>query len=199
MVYNFKLESYNDYSNPIYLEYSNFLCIFLLPSHFSVSKNGDNCMKLTINCCSNSVRVSNELGAGNFRAAKFAVIVVSITSIAIGVVCMIVVFATRDYFPYLFTTSEAVAVETTKLAVLLGITVLLNSLQPVLSGKYKEQTILQPDKHKHKHKHNFIPCWFRCGCWSRMASHCRIYQHRVLLRCWIACWHTPRIHIWFWC
>lgn len=81
-----------------------------------------------------SVRVSNELGAGNFRAAKFAVMVVSVTSVAIGVVCMSVVFATRDYFPYLFTNSEAVANETTKLAVLLGITVLLNSLQPVLSG-----------------------------------------------------------------
>ncbi|KAK9271079.1 hypothetical protein L1049_026668 [Liquidambar formosana] len=81
-----------------------------------------------------SVRVSNELGAGNARTAKFAVIVVSVTSVAIGVVCMCVVFATRDYFPYLFTTSEAVAEETTKLAILLGVTVLLNSLQPVLSG-----------------------------------------------------------------
>ncbi|KAK2994812.1 hypothetical protein RJ640_021044 [Escallonia rubra] len=81
-----------------------------------------------------SVRVSNELGAGNARVAKFAVVVVSITSIAIGVVCMIIVLATRDYFPYLFTNSEAVAKETTRIAVLLGVTVLLNSLQPVLSG-----------------------------------------------------------------
>ncbi|XP_058220903.1 protein DETOXIFICATION 33 [Rhododendron vialii] len=81
-----------------------------------------------------SVRVSNELGAGNAQTAKFAVVVVSVTSIAIGVVCMAVVFATRDYFPYLFTNSEAVAAETTKLAILLGFTVLLNSLQPVLSG-----------------------------------------------------------------
>lgn len=81
-----------------------------------------------------SVRVSNELGAGNAQTAKFAVIVVSLTSMAIGVVCMAVVFATRDYFPYLFTNSEAVAAETTKLAILLGFTVLLNSLQPVLSG-----------------------------------------------------------------
>lgn len=81
-----------------------------------------------------SVRVSNELGAGKARTAKFAVLVVSMTSVSIGVVCMAVVYATRDYFPYLFTTSVAVAEETTQLAVLLGITVLLNSLQPVLSG-----------------------------------------------------------------
>ncbi|POO03189.1 Multi antimicrobial extrusion protein [Trema orientale] len=81
-----------------------------------------------------SVRVSNELGAGNARAAKFSVLVVSVTSMAIGFVVMCVVFATEDYFPYLFTTSEAVAKETTKLAILLAITMLLNSLQPVLSG-----------------------------------------------------------------
>ncbi|XP_062024149.1 protein DETOXIFICATION 33 [Rosa rugosa] len=81
-----------------------------------------------------SVRVSNELGAGNAKIAKFAVIVVSITSVSIGVVCMAIVLGTRDYFPYLFTSSEAVAEETTQLATLLGITVLLNSLQPVLSG-----------------------------------------------------------------
>ncbi|KAJ1383679.1 Multi antimicrobial extrusion protein [Sesbania bispinosa] len=81
-----------------------------------------------------SVRVSNELGAGDFRAARFSVLVVSITSITIGVVAMILVLTTRDYFPHLFTTSDAVAMETTKLATLLGVTVLLNSLQPVLSG-----------------------------------------------------------------
>ncbi|RHN77406.1 putative multi antimicrobial extrusion protein [Medicago truncatula] len=81
-----------------------------------------------------SVRVSNELGAGDFRAAKFSVIVVSLTSISIGVVAMIIVLTTRDYFPQLFTSSYEVAEETTKLAALLSITVLLNSLQPVLSG-----------------------------------------------------------------
>lgn len=92
------------------------------------------------------MRVSNELGAGKAQIAKFAVLVVSMTSVSIGVVCMAVVYATRDYFPYLFTSSEAVAVETTQLALLLGITVLLNSLQPVLSGKYKKNIILYPDE-----------------------------------------------------
>ncbi|PSS31370.1 Protein DETOXIFICATION like [Actinidia chinensis var. chinensis] len=81
-----------------------------------------------------SVRVSNELGAGNARTAKFAVVVVSVTSVAIGVVCTAVVLATRDYFPYLFTNSVAVAEETTKLAILLGVSVFVSGLQPVLSG-----------------------------------------------------------------
>ncbi|XVE55985.1 hypothetical protein DITRI_Ditri03aG0201300 [Diplodiscus trichospermus] len=55
-----------------------------------------------------SVRVSNELGAGNTWLAKFSVLVVSITSVSMGFVCMILVLATKDYFPYLFTNSVAV-------------------------------------------------------------------------------------------
>lgn len=84
-----------------------------------------------------SVRVANELGAGNARAAKFSVVVVSITTIVIGVVCMVVVLATKDFFPLLFTNSDAVAKETTRLSTLLALTVLLNGLQPVLSGTDK--------------------------------------------------------------
>ena len=80
------------------------------------------------------MRVANELGAGNARAAKFSVVVVSMTTILIGVVCMAVVLATKDSFPYLFTSSDAVAKETTRLSTLLALTVLLNGLQPVLSG-----------------------------------------------------------------
>lgn len=81
-----------------------------------------------------SVRVSNELGAGNARLAKVSVIVVTMTSFVIGIICMVVVLATQDYFPHLFTNSEAVAKETTRLASLLALTVVLNSVQPVLSG-----------------------------------------------------------------
>ncbi|KAF3446263.1 hypothetical protein FNV43_RR11442 [Rhamnella rubrinervis] len=81
-----------------------------------------------------SVRVSNELGSGNAKAAKFSVVVVCVTSMIIGVICMAIVLATKDYFPQLFTNSDAVAAETTRLAIFLAITVLLNSLQPVLSG-----------------------------------------------------------------
>ncbi|KAL2903016.1 Protein DETOXIFICATION 33 [Bienertia sinuspersici] len=79
-----------------------------------------------------SVRVSNELGAGNHRQAKISVWVVSITSMATGLVAMILVLATRDRFPFLFTASLPVAQETTRLAVFLAVTFLLNSLQPAL-------------------------------------------------------------------
>ncbi|XP_010250482.1 PREDICTED: protein DETOXIFICATION 33-like [Nelumbo nucifera] len=81
-----------------------------------------------------SVRVSNELGSRNPQAAKFAVAVVSATSLSIGVLCMILVLTTRFNFPVLFTSNIEVMKEVSKLALLLGATVLLNSLQPVLSG-----------------------------------------------------------------
>ncbi|XP_043713306.1 protein DETOXIFICATION 33-like [Telopea speciosissima] len=81
-----------------------------------------------------SVRVSNELGAGNPRAAKFAVIVVSAMSMAIAVVYMTIILATRDYFPRLFTNSVEVMKEVIKIAPLLAVTVLINGLQIVISG-----------------------------------------------------------------
>lgn len=137
------------------------------------------------------MRVSNELGAGDFNAAKFAVLVVSITSVSIGVVVMAVVLATRDYFPYLFTSSAAVAKETTKLASLLAVTVLLNSLQPVLSGlppkkKQNSLTLLVtfiPTTIVYPLMFLFLPV--RCCCWSWLASYCGIHQHCMLLHCWI--------------
>lgn len=82
------------------------------------------------------MRVSNELGAGNAWLAKLEVLVVSVTSVSIGVICMAVAFATRDHLPYLFTNSKAVAEETRKPVILPGVKVLVNSLQPVLSGKH---------------------------------------------------------------
>ncbi|KAM7280256.1 hypothetical protein ACFE04_007390 [Oxalis oulophora] len=89
---------------------------------------------VSVDAMSICVRVSNELGAGNAPAAKFSVAVVSVTSIAIGLISMIVVLATRDFFPTLFTGSEEVTRATTKLSILLAFSVLLNSLGPVLSG-----------------------------------------------------------------
>lgn len=109
--------------------------------HFSKHSN-KNTNELTVGVFFNSVRISNELGASNARVAKFVVIVVFVTSVFIGVVCMVVVFATRNYFPYLFTNNEAIAEETTRLSILLGVTTLLNSLQPVLFGKCKQISII---------------------------------------------------------
>ncbi|CAB4271459.1 unnamed protein product [Prunus armeniaca] len=80
------------------------------------------------------VRVSNELGLGRPRAAKYAVCVTVLESLLIGIVCMIVVLITKDYFSVIFTSDVELQQAVAKLAFLLGITMVLNSVQPVISG-----------------------------------------------------------------
>ncbi|KAF6162232.1 hypothetical protein GIB67_008361 [Kingdonia uniflora] len=80
------------------------------------------------------VRVSNELGSGHPRAAKYAVIIVIVQSLFIGLVCMAVILITKDYFAVIFTSSKDLQRAVAKLAYLLGVTMVLNSVQPVISG-----------------------------------------------------------------
>ncbi|XP_031492028.1 protein DETOXIFICATION 27-like isoform X1 [Nymphaea colorata] len=80
------------------------------------------------------VRVSNELGAGNARGAKFASIVSVATSAAIGLFFWILIITLHNEFALLFTSSTAVIHAVSNLAILLAFTILLNSVQPVLSG-----------------------------------------------------------------
>ncbi|KAF5185040.1 Detoxification-like protein [Thalictrum thalictroides] len=81
-----------------------------------------------------SVRISNELGAGRPRAAKFSLLVVVVTAALIGVVLLVLVLALKDVYALPFTNNPDVAHETSKLAVILAFTLLLNSIQPVLTG-----------------------------------------------------------------
>ncbi|CAD5314350.1 unnamed protein product [Arabidopsis thaliana] len=81
-----------------------------------------------------AVRVSNELGRGNPEGAKFATIVAVFTSLSIGLVLFFVFLFLRGRISYIFTTSEAVAAEVADLSPLLAFSILLNSVQPVLSG-----------------------------------------------------------------
>ncbi|GLT31209.1 hypothetical protein SLA2020_059610 [Shorea laevis] len=81
-----------------------------------------------------SVRVSNELGLGRPWAAKYSVYVTVFQSLLIGLFCMVVVILARDYFAVIFTSSKELQRAVSKLAYLLGITMVLNSVQPVISG-----------------------------------------------------------------
>ncbi|XP_042012444.1 protein DETOXIFICATION 33-like [Salvia splendens] len=81
-----------------------------------------------------SVRVSNELGANNPKAAKFSVIVAVITSTMFGVVFSIATVATKNSFPKVFSSMEEVKKETSKLAYFLAASILLNSIQSILNG-----------------------------------------------------------------
>ncbi|XP_022951012.1 protein DETOXIFICATION 27-like [Cucurbita moschata] len=80
------------------------------------------------------VRVANELGAGNGKGAKFATIVAVAQSTVIGVVICVVIMILHDKIALIFTTSSSVVEAVGTLSSLLAITILLNSIQPVLSG-----------------------------------------------------------------
>ncbi|CAA3023125.1 DETOXIFICATION 21 [Olea europaea subsp. europaea] len=81
-----------------------------------------------------SVRVSNELGSGNSKAAKFSIIMTVLTSLAIGLVLFVFFLFFRGHLAYIFTKSQDVAKAVAHLSPLLAFSILLNSVQPVLSG-----------------------------------------------------------------
>ncbi|KAI5669795.1 hypothetical protein M9H77_19648 [Catharanthus roseus] len=80
------------------------------------------------------VRVANELGAGNGKGAKFATIVSVTTSTIIGLVFCLIIVILHNEIGIIFSSSKPVLDAVSKLSVLLAITILLNSVQPVLSG-----------------------------------------------------------------
>ncbi|KAI3992632.1 hypothetical protein MKX01_007954 [Papaver californicum] len=81
-----------------------------------------------------SVRVSNELGAGNAAAAKFSVWVTVSIALVTQTAFVLLILITRNSFPKLFTNDKAVMKEVSALAVLLSISIFLGSVQPILSG-----------------------------------------------------------------
>ncbi|CAK9166912.1 unnamed protein product [Ilex paraguariensis] len=81
-----------------------------------------------------SVRVGNELGAGNPKSAAFSVLMVNSISLIIAVMESIIVLSLRHVISYVFTSGEAVANAVSELCPFLAVTLILNGVQPVLSG-----------------------------------------------------------------
>lgn len=81
-----------------------------------------------------SVRVSNELGARNPKSASFSVVVVTVISFIISVIVAVVILLLRDVISYAFTEGEEVAAAVSDLCPLLALSIVLNGIQPVLSG-----------------------------------------------------------------
>ncbi|KAK4593970.1 hypothetical protein RGQ29_017870 [Quercus rubra] len=81
-----------------------------------------------------SVRVSNELGAGHPKVAKFSVWVVNGTSLLISIIFSALVLILRVELSELFTSDSEVIAAVSNLTPLLAISVLLNGIQPILSG-----------------------------------------------------------------
>uniref|UniRef100_A0A0A9GUS1 Protein DETOXIFICATION n=1 Tax=Arundo donax TaxID=35708 RepID=A0A0A9GUS1_ARUDO len=81
-----------------------------------------------------SVRVGNELGAGNPKSAAFSVVVVTLLSFILSVIISVIVLLTRDYISYIFTDGDEVSQAVSQLTPFLAVTIILNGIQPVLSG-----------------------------------------------------------------
>lgn len=78
--------------------------------------------------------MSNELGRGNAKAVKFAIKTIIGTSTSIGIVLWILYMVLRNQISYLFSSDEEVAETVSSLSILFAFAILLNSVQPVLSG-----------------------------------------------------------------
>ncbi|GFQ05188.1 protein transparent testa 12 [Phtheirospermum japonicum] len=80
------------------------------------------------------VRIANELGRGDAKATKFSIKVLITTSVVIGIFFTIICLVFGHNIGYLFTNDVEVAKTVSDLSLLLAISVLLNSIYPVLSG-----------------------------------------------------------------
>lgn len=82
------------------------------------------------------VRVANELGAGRGKVAKFSTAVSVIQSTVIGLIFCVLIMIYQDKFALIFSSSFDVLRAVKKISYLLAFTILLNSVQPILSGNY---------------------------------------------------------------
>ncbi|OAY32527.1 hypothetical protein MANES_13G025200v8 [Manihot esculenta] len=81
-----------------------------------------------------SVRISNELGAGHPRTAKFSLVVAVICSFIIGVSLALILILTTNQYPSLFSSDSQVRDLVIDLTPLLALCIVTNNVQPVLSG-----------------------------------------------------------------
>ncbi|KAJ0096229.1 hypothetical protein Patl1_16060 [Pistacia atlantica] len=81
-----------------------------------------------------SVRVSNELGAAHPRTAKFSLLIAVSSAFIFGLLFSMVLIITRNDFPALFSSDTDVQELVKELTPLLALCIIINNVQPVLSG-----------------------------------------------------------------
>lgn len=128
-----------------------------------------------------SVRVSNELGKGDPKAAKFSIVNIVVTSLVIGLVLFVFFLFFRGRLAYIFTTESDVAAEVANLSPLLAFSILLNSIQPVLSGINHFKSYLYSQSYKLQRISTESFRMNRRGCWGGMAEHRCIRESWMLL------------------
>lgn len=82
------------------------------------------------------MRVANELGKGDSKAAIFSIKVILGISCGLGVIFCILCLVFGKQISYLFTSNEEIADAVSSLSTLLALSILLNSVQPVLTGEF---------------------------------------------------------------
>ncbi|XP_009130375.2 protein DETOXIFICATION 24 [Brassica rapa] len=80
------------------------------------------------------VRVANELGKGDAAAVRFSIRVILTVSTIMGVIFSVLCLAFSGQISYLFTNSKEVSKAVDDLSMILAVSILLNSIQPILSG-----------------------------------------------------------------
>ncbi|EOA30404.1 hypothetical protein CARUB_v10013529mg [Capsella rubella] len=80
------------------------------------------------------VRVANELGKGDAYAVRFSIKVILTVSILMGVIFSALCLAFCGQISYLFSNSVEVSDAVNDLSIILAVSILLNSIQPILSG-----------------------------------------------------------------
>lgn len=78
--------------------------------------------------------MSNELGAGNPKGARVAVKAIMALAVVETTIVSSTVFASRNVFGYIFTNEKEVVDYVTKMAPLLCLNIIMDSLQGTLSG-----------------------------------------------------------------
>ncbi|CAN6879109.1 unnamed protein product [Brassica oleracea var. botrytis] len=89
---------------------------------------------LSLDSLSICVRTSNELGAEHPKSAMFSSWMATFVSFVISLAEALALMASRDYVGYIFTSDTTVAKAVSELCPFLAVTILLNGIQPVLSG-----------------------------------------------------------------
>jgi len=86
------------------------------------------------NVCVCSVRISNELGAAHPRTAKFSLVVAVVSSFIIGLIIAAILLIFRKTYPSLFSSDLDVQELVRELTPLLALCIVIDNVQPVLSG-----------------------------------------------------------------
>ncbi|KAL3654455.1 Protein DETOXIFICATION 12 [Castilleja foliolosa] len=81
-----------------------------------------------------STRISNELGAGNPEGARVSVIALMLLAATDAIVASLGLFASRHVFGYIFSNENEVVDYVTKMAPLVCLSVIMDTIQGVLSG-----------------------------------------------------------------